>query len=215
MSDIEKLKSLISKKGGIAPANRFNVVFTPPKRSLLNFDLGNLIGSLLSNTFDSSNFLNDPRDISLLCQSVDLPGRQITTIDYIAEKQQVPIPYTVINEDVTMKFLMTNDYAMKNMFDNWISGVIDMDSYTVGYKKDFTTDVIIQQLNQNNIPVYGVKLENAFPTTLSSIALDSTSENTISELTVTLSYDNYIPQDPVSSSLGAVKEGLRILNNII
>jgi len=36
MATIEDLKATISKKGGLARSNRFNVIFTPPKQSLLN-----------------------------------------------------------------------------------------------------------------------------------------------------------------------------------
>ena len=36
--NIENLKSTIAKKGGLAPANRFNVIFAPPAVSLLNIN---------------------------------------------------------------------------------------------------------------------------------------------------------------------------------
>ena len=39
MSDIDKLKATISKKGGLAKSNRFNVMFTPPSGGLFNFNL--------------------------------------------------------------------------------------------------------------------------------------------------------------------------------
>ena len=43
MSSIDNLKATISKKGGLAKANRFNVIFTPPKMSLLNLNnIGNV-----------------------------------------------------------------------------------------------------------------------------------------------------------------------------
>lgn len=202
---IDNLKSLVAKKGGLAKANRFNVIFTPPTQSLLNLNPEVLVGSLASGTFSARNLINDPRDISLLCQSAQIPGRQITTIDYQAHKQQVPIPYTAINEDVQLKFLLTNDYYIKVLFDNWESSIIDMANYQIGYKKDFSTDVIIQQVNDKNVPVYGVKLQNAFPTTVTAIELDNSAENTVQELTVTLSYDNFVPEGPLSSTGSAIQ----------
>ena len=56
-----------------------------------------------------ANLIPDPRDISILCESVNLPGRQITTIDYQAERQSIKVPYSAMNEDVTMSFILTND----------------------------------------------------------------------------------------------------------
>jgi hypothetical protein len=100
-----------------------------------------------------------------------------------------------------MSFLLTNDYYMKRLFDSWLSGIVDVEKYRVGYKKDFTTDVIIQQLNHKNIPVYSVRLENAFPVTVSAVSLDNNSENTIQKMSVTLSYDNYVPEDIVDTAI--------------
>ena len=51
---IERLKSLISKKGGLAKANRFNVMFTPPTQSLLNLDLQGMISSAISGNFNAN-----------------------------------------------------------------------------------------------------------------------------------------------------------------
>ena len=84
---IEKLKTLVSKKGGLAKANRFNVMFTPPTQSLLNLNLQSAIGSYISGNFNARNFINDPRDISLLCDSVTIPAKQVATLDYQTNKQ--------------------------------------------------------------------------------------------------------------------------------
>lgn len=202
---IDNLKSTISKRGGLAKSNRFQVIFTPPQGSLLGAE--GLIGAITSGGGIKSA-INDPRDISLLCESASIPGRQISTIDYVAEKQSVKIPYTFINEDITCSFLLTNDYYMKTMFDNWLEKVFDSNSYRAKFKSDFTSDIVIQQLNSSNIPVYGIKLENAFPTTVAAIALDNNSENTIQKLNVTFSYDNYVPEGPLSSSLSAFRSAI-------
>jgi hypothetical protein len=206
MNSIDNLKSTIAKKGGLAMQNRFQIFFTPPTansiKALLNSDAKDLVGAIAKNAISGGslkNMIPDPRDISILCESVQFPGRQITTMDYIADRQGVKVPYGVINEDVTMSFLLTNDYYMKNMFDAWLSGIVDVENYRVGYKKDFTTDIVIQQLNSKNIPVYGVRLENAFPITVSAVSLDNNSENSVQKMSVTLSYDNYVPEDIVDT----------------
>jgi len=220
MNTIDNLKATISKKGGVAFANRFQVFFQPPGavtlKNLLNSDPKSLVGDLAKNAISGGspkNIIPDPRDISILCESVNLPGRQISTIDYQADRQTIKIPYGVINEDVTMSFILTNDYYMKQLFDKWMSGIFDVENYRVGYKKDFVTDVVIQQLNKNNVPIYSVRLEDAFPVTMQSIQLDSNSENTIQKLNVTLSYENYVPEDIVDtirSTASTIGAGLGI-----
>jgi hypothetical protein len=204
---IDQLKATISKKGGLSQANRFNVMFTPPQGSLLNSDPATLIGGLVSGG-GLSNVINDPRDISLLAESVNLPSSQITTLDHIAEKQTVKIPYAVIQEEVTMTFLLTNDYYIKNMFDKWGQSIVDLETYRVAYKKDIVTDVVIQQLNKQNIPIYGVKLENAFPTTIGGIALSNESADTPNKLTVTFSYDKFVVEDGLTSAISGAGAAL-------
>jgi hypothetical protein len=207
MNSIDNLKATIAKKGGVAMQNRFQIFFTPPTansvKSLLNKDIKSLIGDLAKNAISGGspkNVIPDPRDISILCEAVSFPGRQISTLDYIADRQAIKVPYSIINEDVSMTFILTNDYYMKKVFDTWASGIFDVENYRAGYKKDFVTDIVIQQLDQNNIPIYSVKLEGAFPTTVSAVNLDNNSENTIQKMTVTMSYENYVPEDIVDST---------------
>lgn len=204
---IDTLKATISKKGGVAPSNRFNVIFKPPEQSLLNLNKQDILGSIVSGNFSPANLINDPRDISILCQSVSIPGTNISTFDNQTHEQQNKFPYTFIHEDVEMTFLLTNDYYMRNMFDNWMNGIIDTKGYKVGYKKNYSVDVVIQQLNQKMIPVYGVKLEKAFPITQSAIEL-SQGDTQLVQMTVTFAYDRYVPEGPLSSTLSAVRAGI-------
>ena len=210
MSSIERLKSLISKKGGLAKGNRFNVIFTPPKQTLLNFDLESIVSSAISGNFSAKNLINDPRDISMLCDSVSIPGKQISTIDYQAQKQSIKIPYGTLHDDVSLTFLLTNDYYMKSVFDQWINNIVNTDTYGVAYKRDIVTDVIIQQLDEQNTPIYGVKLEGAFPTTMNEILLSNESTDTIQKLNVSFSYDRYVPQGALSSTGSAIRSALSI-----
>ena len=203
---IDTLKSTISKRGGLAKANRFNLIFSSPASGILNLSGGVL--SSWSSGGGVGTLINDPRDISLLAENVTLPGRQISTIEYIAEKQTVKIPYGIINEDVTASFLLTNDYYIKNMFDDWLKVCFDVENYRAKFKDDFAVDVVIQQLNEKNLPVYGVRLEKAFPTTVASITLDNNSESTVQKLSVTFSYENYVPEALVSSTISGARSAI-------
>ena len=207
---IERLKSLVSKKGGLARANRFNVMFTPPTLSLIDFNLGGAIASAISGNFNAKNFINDPRDISLLCDSVRLPAKVITTLDYQANKQSFKVPYGTIEDEVSLGFLLTNDYYMRTIFDKWINSIVDPDKYCVAYKDDITCDLIIQQLDEQDVPIYGVKLENAFPTTMSEVEFSNESSSQIQKMNVTFTYDKAVPQGPLSSTGSAIRSALSI-----
>ena len=208
---IENLKSTISKKGGLAPTNRFNVIFAPPAMSLLNINPQQIIGSLVSGGFNAGNLLNDPRDISILCKTVNIPGRTLTTFDHAHDRQQNKYPYTFIDEDVTMTFHLTNDYYMRNILERWQSGIFNTESYVTGFKNDYSVDVIIQQLNQKNIPVYGVKLLKAYPVSYEGIALDNAGENSVTEMSVTFAYDKFVPEGPLSSTGSAIRSAINTI----
>jgi hypothetical protein len=209
--NIDKLKSTIGKRGGIAKANRFKVMFTPPQQSLLNIDPGAIFTSVISGDgIDLKSLINDPRDISMLCESASIPGRQFSTDEVTMHKQTVKMPYGFIDEDISMTFLLTNDMYMKKMFDNWTQSIINDDTYTLGYKKDYTTDVIIQQLNADNKVVYGAKLENAFPITIAPIEYSNDADG-ISKLTVTFAYDKYKLEGAVESGLSGITSALEII----
>lgn len=216
MATIEELKSVIGKKGGIARTNNFRILFTPPQTTLFNIDPDQLLGSLIgggSGEFNPKNIFNDPRDLSLLCQSANIPGAQIQTLEHAHGKQSVKAANTFIHEPVNLKFILTNDYYIKRLFDNWIHLEVDINNHTVGYKKDYSCDMVIQQLNPQGKVVYGVKLLKAFPTTVTSIDLDSSNENAMGELSVTIDYDSYVPEGSISSSLSGAGAVLDILNN--
>ena len=137
------------------------------------------------------SLLNDPRDVSLLCESVSLPGRQVATAEHITRLKAIKKPYGYINDDVSFTFLLTGDYYIKQVFDDWTAKLFDFEKGEVSYKDDCVSDVTIQQLGPNNIPVYTCTLQNAFPVTVSAVELSNTSENTISRVTVTMAYDEW------------------------
>jgi len=204
-SEIDDLKSVFSKRQGPAYSNRFMLFMTPPSASLLNLDVNAAITGVLGGGLSLGGFVNDPRDVSLLCESCTLPGRTVSTIDYQNVKQAVKIPYSFINEDVTFTFILTGDYYMRKMFDNWMNLVFDTDKYQLKYKDTYTTDVRIAQLNKNNIPVYTVQLHNAYPTGINAITLDNTAESTIQKVTVNMTYETFVVEGLFDAAKGVMK----------
>jgi hypothetical protein len=199
--EIDKFKSVLSKRGGLAPGNRFAVYMALP---LISFDPQNLIARALGQG-TKQPFVNDPRDVSILCDSVSLPGRQISTNDFMTSLTPKKMPYNYINDDVTMSFHITNDHFMKKYFENWFNRMFDRRNGVMKYKSDYTTDVIIQQLDQRDVPVYTCTLRNAFPTTITGYELSNASENSTQKMSITLSYDDWSEEGFVESVLSKGK----------
>lgn len=201
--NIDTMKAMISKKGGLAQTNRFLVMMTAPKVSLLNTDPSVLLGTLASGG-GIGNLFNDPRDISMLAKSVQIPGRNLSTLDKRIGKQSMKIPYDYIDADVAMTFYLTNDMYARRYFADWLKCIVDPDRYRMGYKKDYATDIQIIQLNQKNFPIFGCTLENAYPMDISAIDLDASADSGIQDMTVNFAYDKYKELDASLDSLTSV-----------
>jgi hypothetical protein len=196
---IDTLKATIGRRGGLAKANRFALYISHPgkKPSLINTDVEGIVTnaarSLISGgSLSLKSFIEDPRDMYLLCESVTIPGRQIITQEHYTDMKAIKKPYAYMNEDVSLVFHLTNDMYAWNFFNSWQQFIIDPNGKRVSFLDDIGTDVIIQIMgNTDYIPVKTIKLKNAFPTTLSSIELSNSSENTTLRCNVSLSYDDW------------------------
>lgn len=195
---IDTLKSTINRRGGVARGNRFGVYITHPSKSmnsLLNYNPATLLSNLISGQgVNAGDFINDPRDMFLLCRNVTMPGKRISTTEATHNHHLSKKPYSAITDEVTMTFLLTNDYYIKKYFDMWQEMIIDTSGrhYKAFYKQDYCTDVLIQQLSPSNdvLPGYTIKLTNAYPITVSQVDLSEGSDGMM-EVSVTFEYDNF------------------------
>ena len=197
-ASVDKIKSMVAQRGGIARPNNFLV------------ELPTLAGI-------------STRDLNILCRTATLPGKQILTHDRRFGMQFEKIAYGYAVDDITLSFLMTNDYSARRYFDAWRELVIDETGQTAGYKKDYAKRVVIHQL-ANSIPslflsggvqigpvnvggsfaignsldgrvdittsVYSCELIDAFPTTIGQIDFNNEQDGLI-EMSVQLSYKNW------------------------
>jgi hypothetical protein len=135
MASIEQIKGLISSKGGVARSNLFAV------------ELPSIAGVT-------------SRDINLLCRDVNLPGRQIVSYDKEIGTKREKVAYGAISDDLSMTFLLLNDYGIKRYFETWQSLAFDPQTYQIGYKSSYAFDNIkIHQLRKGvSLPVYSTPL---------------------------------------------------------
>jgi len=216
---IDTIKSTINRRGGIARGNRYAVYITHPSKgmnSFLKFDPATLLSNLISGDgVNLGDFISDPRDMFLLCQSASLPGKRITTTEATHNHNRTKKPYSMMTEEVTMSFLLTNDYYVKRYFDMWQNMIIDDsgDHYKTMYKRDYSTDVTIQQLSTSNdfVPGYSIQLLNAYPIQVSSVELSNGGDGLL-EVSVTWEYDNWKTvglTDGFSNLAGGLLESLK------
>jgi len=192
---ISSLKSNIASHGGLARANYFAVTFVGP-----------------------ASISPNPFLINTIIESAQLPGRSISTFEHGMIHQPTKRPYSFINSDVTLSFLVTNDFYIKDLFDKWMRCVINDSTGKVYYKDQYASDFTIHVLDKTHDMVYQVNLENAYPIDISVMELSNTSENTLLRVNVTLTYDNYTSRSTYFSlvtSLQMLKDAISFPNPLM
>lgn len=151
-------------------------------------DLANRFGLPFGPKLD----INPARRTSLFCTGVNMPGRQITTIDRTIGMVTQAMPYGFVEDDVTMTFRLDNAYTAFTYFYVWQNNIIGTDIHEVSYKNQYARDITISQLNKNdNKGIYKVKLIDAFPKSIQSIQLADANQDTVVEMTVDIAYTRW------------------------
>ena len=160
-------------ESGHARANRFRV-FLP----------------LVSNEVPSS----ERQGVEILCDSVTLPGRQLTTDEYYTSMRATQIAYAFGVAPITMTFYLTNNWEAWNYINDWHKQIItELDGnkgYRLNFKKDYEKDFFIEHLNTEDETTKLIKVTNAFPSTLNEISLGNEIEGLV-RASVTFVYDNW------------------------
>jgi len=168
MSSIDNLKATFSS--GFARSNRYRVLF------------------------ESTEY--DPRSLNIMCDSVTLPGRQIFGEEKTTSLKQKQVAYQFGQEDVSVSFLLTNEWTAWDFIYDWqktiIIGIENVDGpYNIGFKEEYSRDILIEHLDSQNKVMKQFRLMKAYPTQLDSIELSNASENEVIRVNATFTYDNW------------------------
>ena len=162
---IDTLKAVISSHTGLQVANRFTY------RSV------------------ARGITGESDEYTVL--STSIPGRTVATGEHNPGTVTKKYAYSFIDEDVTVVFRLTNDFAVYDKWIKWMNEVVDEKTYKAGFKNDYQADSTIQTFNVKNNVTKTFTLENSYPIVLSPIELSNESENTIATFAVTLTYDYF------------------------
>jgi len=126
-------------------------------------------------------------DLEMFAEAVNIPGMQITTFEYPMDnvKYQVKVPNGTILEDITITFMLTNDFKIKKFFDEWVTEIVTPE-YLLNYCDKYEQDIKVEALDQTGAVVYTAKIIGAYPITVASIPLSYGAQNEYTKLEVTL-----------------------------
>lgn len=208
---VDDMKSTISKRDGLARSNRFNVYMTIP---VINVSLTNIVTNLIKGNPAMAGTINDPRDVSILCETTGIPGIDFGIIETAYGIKRRKLPQSYDQQDIQFTFLVTNDYFAKNFLYSWIKTIMNRSDGTFNYKNEYASDILVQQLDTRDNVLGGAKLYNAYPVSVQEIPLSNTNDNDITRITATFTYDYAVQQDALASGLDGIVSQIKSYGNI-
>jgi hypothetical protein len=148
--------------------------------------------------------------LSLLCDSTSLPGVSLATSEIrrygfgALEKK----PYAPVFVDVSMSFICDAYGAIPNIFYQWMRRIVNFSSlpqegsistatakqlnpFEVNYKTDYSVDIFIVTVNDQNDEITTVVLNEAYPIFIGDMSLSWADTDQIARLPVTFTYYNW------------------------
>lgn len=167
MSTIDEFKSTFT--AGFARTNKYRVIF------------------------EGTEY--DPRDLNIMCDSVNIPGRQIFTDESTTSLKSRKRAYQFGQEDISMSFILTNDWTAWNFIYEWMNtiifGIENINSFQVGYREEYSRDILIEHLDSRDTVKKRFRIMGGYPIALDQIELSNASENEVIRVNTTFAYDNW------------------------
>jgi len=181
---INNILSTFHTNEGYAQPNKYEVLIFPPAKPASGNQ--NPSKKLLSESIS----LNDKKEISLRCESVTLPGRNLSTTG--DSNIHGPLREVVNNvnyvDSVAMVFQASADLRERVFFEKWQYTAFNPDTWNVGYYNDYVGTVNIYLLDKNNKRKYGLRLEECFPKSIAPTELSYAPNNEIIKLTIDMNF---------------------------
>ena len=182
--DINNIRSLIAKEGGVAKANRFEVTidFNYLKEPR---DLG--ADNFLRRFYNKEN-LDTASKLRFLCDSATLPGISFQTEEARTYGAIVKTPYVTLYEDFQLGFICTGNMKERLFFDDWFSTINDPRTNDFNYVQDYSSTITVKQFNENAKRTYFIKFLNAYPIAMQPLEVNWASNDTIHRLNITFAF---------------------------
>ena len=166
---------------GYAIPNRFEVIITPPPK---------MGASTLTNPFHGSERSSDARAVSLRCESISMPGRNLNTLtdSNIYGPTREIVDGVTYAEDINMTFQASSGLQERVFFEEWQKQAFDETTWNIGYYNDYVSIVDIYLLDRQDNRRFGLRLWEAFPKTITGTELNQGSNNEIIKTSVSFSF---------------------------
>lgn len=97
--------------------------------------------------------MNETKELSLMCERINIPGTQIMTVDFkpYGGKPTIAIPKYREYDDFRVTFLVQESFIQKHVFENWIYYITNYTTNNVSYFDDIVSNVVIQVFSDTEL----------------------------------------------------------------
>ena len=184
MGAVDTLLANISKHGGLAKPNRFLVqIALPPSRQFAEqfqrLTSQEDIGPPEQGFGTQTVFAIDQRTVSLFCDSVSMPGRTVNNEQVRHFQDPYKLPTSVTYGESAMTFLCDKDLKVRTFFEIWQDTIRDRETGMFNFYEEYVSDIAIFQLDDQDVAVYGCRLEDCYVGDLGAIEYSNASTGVV------------------------------------
>ena len=177
---LAELRKAFADHKGVARGNKFKVVITGAPVSI-------------------------PEDLQLMCETVSLPTRSAATNELTMYGPVQSFPYRFTFTEASLNFYLTEDFAIKKMFDAWQEKIVHPVSGNLGYFEDYKCKIRIKKYSSSAADTdvtsdYGVDLIDAWPSIVGEVALGHSLGSDSLKLPVTFQFRKWHSTSSTSST---------------
>lgn len=120
-----------------------------------------------------ARYITTGRNLSLRCESVDMPGRTFATTEKkIGSAPIEKFPYHTQYGESTFTFIVSDDMNEKIFFDAWMELINPTTDFNFQYKSNYAVDISVNQYDVNGNLTYAGVLQEAFPVDVNQLDMD-------------------------------------------
>ena len=149
------------------------------------------------------------RQVNLMCEGATFPGQNMrTSADGLRQGPQREIVHGVTYGPISLSFICTNGQEEKAFFEIWQGGwIFDMETWTMGYYKDYIGKIVLSQLDRHDNSRYEVIIHEAYPKTIVAQDFNWGNNDSYQTLSVEFAFHHWESSNKKATYAGAGTRG--------
>ena len=197
--NVAVFKSQIDSAGGLSTSNKFIVTIMPPQ-----WLISGASEEIKARMEIDANVTST---MSFFCDSTNLPGKSLTTMDYLPQGFGAThkMQYGITQAPITLTFLMDANQKIMKFFQLWLQEIVNTGSsfdgilasykdrldHEFSYKSNYATTLTIDVFAADGESRMTYEFLDAYPVQIGDVALGWEQNDTISKLPIEFTYSTY------------------------